>query len=56
MFRQNYDIIKAHNGEIKVETKEASSPAHDGSDRDEVVGLGQGAEFIIQLPVEKTSS
>ncbi len=29
-----YDIIKAHGGEIKVETKE-----------------GEGAEFIIQLPV-----
>ena len=30
----SYDIIKAHNGEIKVESKE-----------------GEGAEFIIQLPV-----
>ncbi len=30
----SYDIIKAHGGEIKVETKE-----------------GEGAEFIIQLPV-----
>ncbi len=30
-----YDIIKAHGGEIKVETKE-----------------GEGAEFIIQLPIE----
>jgi signal transduction histidine kinase len=29
-----YDIIKAHGGEIKVETKE-----------------GEGAEFIVQLPV-----
>ena len=30
----SYDIIKAHGGEIKVETNE-----------------GEGAEFIIQLPV-----
>ncbi len=30
----SYDIIKAHGGEIKVETKE-----------------GEGAEFVIQLPV-----
>src|SRR6185503_13305437 len=30
----SYDIIKAHSGEIKVETKE-----------------GEGAEFIIQLPI-----
>ena len=32
----SYDIIKAHGGEIKVETKE-----------------GEGAEFIIQLPMNK---
>jgi signal transduction histidine kinase len=31
-----YDIIKAHGGEIKVETKE-----------------GEGAEFIIQLPLNR---
>jgi len=30
----SYDIIKAHGGEIKVESKE-----------------GEGAEFIIQLPI-----
>ncbi len=30
----SYDIVKAHGGELKVETKE-----------------GEGAEFIIQLPV-----
>ncbi len=31
----SYDIVKAHGGEIKVETKE-----------------GEGAEFIIQLPID----
>ena len=30
----SYDIVKAHGGELKVETKE-----------------GEGAEFIIQLPI-----
>ncbi len=34
----SYDIVKAHGGEIKVETKE-----------------GEGAEFIIQLPLNITS-
>ena len=38
----NYDIIKAHGGEIKVETKEARP--------DDPVGRGEFAEFIIQLP------
>ena len=33
----SYDIIKAHGGELKVETKE-----------------GEGAEFVIQLPVKET--
>ena len=33
----SYDIIKAHGGEIKVESKE-----------------GEGAEFIIQIPFNKT--
>ncbi len=34
----SYDIVKAHGGELKVETKE-----------------GEGSEFIIQIPVSKTS-
>jgi signal transduction histidine kinase len=34
----SYDIIKAHGGELKVETKE-----------------GEGAEFIIQLPFNRSS-
>ncbi len=32
----SYDIVKAHGGEIKVETKE-----------------GEGAEFLIQLPLKE---
>ena len=32
-----YDIIKAHGGELKVDTKE-----------------GEGAEFVVWLPVNKT--
>jgi signal transduction histidine kinase/ligand-binding sensor domain-containing protein len=34
----SYDIVKAHGGEIKVETKE-----------------GEGSEFLIELPLTKTS-
>jgi signal transduction histidine kinase len=34
----SYDIIKAHGGEIKVETKD-----------------GEGAEFVIQLPLKENS-
>ena len=41
----SYDIIKAHGGEIKVESREeeSSSPDHSGGD-------GSGSIFIIQLP------
>ena len=38
----SYDIIKAHGGELKVETK----PARAGTDKE-----GEGAEFIIELPI-----
>jgi signal transduction histidine kinase len=38
-----YDIVKAHGGEIKVETEEARP--------DDPVGRGKGSKFIIQLPV-----
>ncbi len=37
VIQTSYDIIKAHGGEIKVETKE-----------------GEGAEFIIQLPMSES--
>ena len=39
----SYDIIKAHGGELTVKTKEARP--------DDAVGRGEGAEFIIELPV-----
>ncbi|MBC7534857.1 MAG: two-component sensor histidine kinase, partial [Ferruginibacter sp.] len=39
----SYDIIKAHGGEIKVETK----PARAGTD-----GEGGGSAFLIQLPIK----
>ena len=38
----SYDIVKAHGGELRVETKEARP--------DDPVGRGEGTEFIIQLP------
>ena len=39
----SYDIVKAHGGELKVETMEARP--------DDSVGRGEGSEFIIQLPI-----
>ena len=39
----SYDIVKAHGGEIKVETSEARS--------DDSVGRGEGTTFIISIPV-----
>ena len=38
-----YDIVKAHGGEIKVETKEGEARPDDP--------VGRGTEFIIQLPI-----
>ena len=45
-----YDIVKAHGGELKVETKEARPPmpVRTGMTR---YGWGEGSEFIILLPV-----
>ncbi|HYK46838.1 MAG TPA: ATP-binding protein [Parafilimonas sp.] len=40
----SYDIIKAHGGEIKVETLSAAAAAQAGKE-------GEGTEFIIQLPL-----
>ena len=39
----SYDIVKAHGGEIKIVSNEARP--------DDSFGRGQGAEFIIRLPV-----
>ena len=39
----SYDIVKAHGGEIKVETLPAEAAAQAGKE-------GEGSEFIIQLP------
>ena len=48
----SYDIVKAHGGEIKVETKEARPLARlSHSDGADPVGRGEGATFIIVLPV-----
>jgi signal transduction histidine kinase len=47
-----YDIIKAHGGEIKVETKEArpDDPCLKHS-VGQTLGQERGTEFIIQLPI-----
>ena len=39
-----YDIVKAHGGEIKVESLPAEAAAQAGKE-------GEGTRFIIQLPV-----
>ena len=41
----SYDIVKAHGGEMKVETREARP--------DDQVGRGEGSEFTILLPLSK---
>ena len=41
--RIQQSIIKAHDGELKVETKEARP--------DDPVGRGEGSEFVIHLMV-----
>ena len=43
VIQTSYDIIKAHGGQLKVETK-----VEEGNS--DTFGKGQGAEFIIQLP------
>ena len=40
----SYDIVKAHGGELMVETLPAENAAHAGKE-------GEGSEFIILLPV-----
>ncbi len=41
VIQTSYDIIKAHGGELKVETKEARTPARsDHSGGDDPVGRG----------------
>jgi len=48
-----YDIVKAHGGELKVETKEALPDARsDHSGGDDPVGRGEGTIFIIQIPIQ----
>ena len=43
-------IVKAHGGEIKVESKEARPSARAGTDGDDPVGREEGTVFIIYLP------
>jgi signal transduction histidine kinase len=46
-----YDIVKAHGGEIKVNTKEACPDDPRLNDAvGQAVGRGEGGEFIIRLP------
>ena len=49
----SYDIVKAHGGELKVETLSAEATAKAGKEArpDDPVGRGAGTTFIIALPV-----
>jgi two-component system NtrC family sensor kinase len=40
----SYDIVKAHGGELRVETLSAEAAAQAGKE-------GEGSEFVIQLQV-----
>jgi len=49
----SYDIVKAHGGEIKMETKEGEGLPAEALSAGQA-GLAQaGSEFIIHLPIEK---
>ena len=43
MVQTSYDIIKAHGGEIRVESVEDEAHA--------AYHVGRGTDFIIQLPI-----
>ena len=45
VIQTNYDIVKAHGGEKKVETKEARP--------DDPVGRGEGTAVVIHIPEAK---
>lgn len=45
----SYDIVKAHGGELKVETEEARPPARAGWDGDDPVRQGGGTKFVVSL-------
>ena len=53
-----YDIVKAHGGEIKVETEEREGLPADLSVRKEVkaeASAQAGSTFIIQLPMKENA-
>ncbi|MBP8114956.1 MAG: tetratricopeptide repeat protein [Chitinophagaceae bacterium] len=50
----SYDIVKAHGGELKVETKESRPDDPRLNDTvGQAVGRGEGCQFIIQLPINQ---
>ena len=46
-----YEIVKSHGGELKVKTEEGEARLSRYFSGDSV---GQGTEFIIQLPIYQT--
>ena len=50
----SYDIVKAHGGELKVETKESlTDDPHLNDTVGQADGRGEGCQFIIQLPINQ---
>ncbi len=48
MIQTTYDVIKAHGGEIRVESPPALSAEQAGGQAGKA---GEGSEFIVQLPI-----
>jgi signal transduction histidine kinase len=46
----SYDIVKAHGGEIRVETLSAEAAAQAGKEGEGLPAIKTGSEFIVQLP------
>ena len=44
VIQTSYDIVKAHRGELKVDSKEAQP--------DDPIGRGEGTKFIVKLPID----
>jgi signal transduction histidine kinase len=46
----SYDIVKAHGGELKVETKDGMVRPSNGAGTNVNDSFARGTEFIVQLP------
>ena len=51
MIQTSYDIVKAHGGELKVETLPAGKAGKEGDGLPAEALAQAGSEFIISLPI-----